>query len=108
MNETRRYNSPNLAFLPYVKGYFAQDASKQVIFYLKKSKQGDFTFVKGTNAKKPPGVGEMNVEHVLEIQRVKTLFSRPDVPAGVDKTAWETMKTSVDDSEDSVSYRYLR
>ena len=85
----------------YYKAYAALSPSAQRIFYGKK--EGDeIKFYRGTNAKKPPGLGEMHIDHRLEIQRMKNLFKR-DLPAGITEASWEKMKIATASDTNSVS-----
>ena len=84
----------------YYKAYDALSPAKQRIFYGKKEGD-DFKFYKGTNEKKPPGLGEMHVDHRLEIQRMKNLFKR-DLPTGVKEASWKKMQVATAEETNSV------
>lgn len=85
----------------YYKAYAALNPSKQRIFYGKKDGD-DIKFYKGTNANKPPGLGEMHIDHRLEIQRMKNLFKR-EMPEGVKAAAWKKMQVATAEDTNSVS-----
>lgn len=91
-------NVLNLA-LKYVAAYLAQPSSKQVIFY-SKMVDGGLKFYKSTRDKWTDPDNKLQIEHVLEIQRVKSYFKR-EMPAGVKDVEWKKMQVAVDDATNS-------
>lgn len=85
----------------YAEEYVSQELSKQIAFYMRKNAAGTPELVKNTMDKaKEPGV--LNVEHIVELQRAKTLFKGAK-PAAVSEAAWKLMQTAVSDEVNSVS-----
>ena len=94
-------NCQGFTDLLYYKAYAALKPSAQRIFYGKK--EGDeFKFYRGTNDNRPPGLGEMHIDHRLEIQRMKNLFKR-EKPEDVTAEAWEKMQIATAENTNSVS-----
>lgn len=81
-----------------------QPKTKQLAFYVKELRKGSgkWDFLARPMSKRlPNAVGTLHVEHVLEVQRVKTLFRHP-MPVGVTKRAWDMMQVAVYPSTNSV------
>ena len=85
----------------YYKAYAAQSPAKQRIFYGKKEGD-DVKFYRSSNAEKHTGLGEMHIDHRLEIQRMKNLFKR-DKPTNVEEAAWKKMQVATAETTNSVS-----